>query len=161
MGAKTDMALFLPSIMHFCTKLYIVTVNKLSVSSWHRQASSRQTLYPSSLGFCGRDVWVHKCFFPKGLVLLQQDVLNSEWVWKSICLLRWSGWPVLLSAISLRAALTFPSIMSLENFLENLGRRVYGHAGKLCGGFGSIIVGTKPLNFYRGTVDLQNLQREY
>ena len=33
MGAKTDMTLFLASIMHFCTKLYIITVNKLSVSS--------------------------------------------------------------------------------------------------------------------------------
>ena len=33
MGAKTDMTLFLANIMHFCTKLYIITVNKLSVSS--------------------------------------------------------------------------------------------------------------------------------
>ena len=33
MGAKTDMTLFLASIMHFSTKLYIITVNKLSVSS--------------------------------------------------------------------------------------------------------------------------------
>ena len=34
---------------------------------------------------------------------------------------------------------------------QNLGRRIYGHGGKLCGGFGSITVGTKPLNLYRGT----------
>ena len=46
MGAKTDMTLFLASIMHFRTNLY--TGNKL-VSSWHRQASPGQTLYPSSL----------------------------------------------------------------------------------------------------------------
>ena len=46
-GAKTDMTLFLASIMHFCTKLYITAVNKLSVSRWHRQATPGQTLYPS------------------------------------------------------------------------------------------------------------------
>ena len=49
MGAKTDMTLFLSSTMQFRTKLYLIILNKLSVSSWHRQASSGQIPYPSSL----------------------------------------------------------------------------------------------------------------
>ena len=49
MGAKTDMTLFLSSTMQFRTKLYLIILNKLSISSWHRQASSGQIPYPSSL----------------------------------------------------------------------------------------------------------------
>ena len=72
----------------------------------------------SEIGMLGFKI---KWFFPMGCFggccFSRMSWTLSKWVWKAIWLLRCSGWPVLLSPICLSAALTFPSIMSLENFL--------------------------------------------
>ena len=62
----------------------------------------------SSLGGC-----IGVCFFSKTSCILSEGMLGS------IRLSKHSGSPVLSSAISLSAAFTLPSIMSLENLLES------------------------------------------